>query len=164
MLLRGKQTARKRRPPLGERTWGRNRWAGVDRRPPRARHGPEGAGWWEGELIVGKGGKSAATTLVERTSRYTLILGLPEVKKAAGPAGVLIDHLQGLPNFMRQGLTWDQGTEMAQHASVADTFERSGPRHHRPRQSVMPECREAEVLVSPTRVKHSSIHFKENHS
>ena len=31
---------------------------------------------------------------------------------------MLINHLQGLPNFMRQGLTWDQGTEMARHASV----------------------------------------------
>ncbi|WP_156485618.1 IS30 family transposase, partial [Tsukamurella pseudospumae] len=75
-------------------------------------------GWWEGDLIVGKNGKTAAATLVERTSRYTLILGLPGGKHADGVADVLIDHLAGLPAFMKQGLTWDQGTEMAEHASV----------------------------------------------
>ncbi len=72
----------------------------------------------EGDLIVGKNGASAAATLVERTSRYTLILGLPDGKTASGVADVLIDQVQGLPDFMRQGLTWDQGTEMAEHASV----------------------------------------------
>ncbi|MFT4125040.1 MAG: hypothetical protein QM662_02265 [Gordonia sp. (in: high G+C Gram-positive bacteria)] len=52
-------------------------------------------------------------SLVERTSRYVLILGLPEGTKATSVADVLIDHLHGLPEFMRQGLAWDQGTEMA---------------------------------------------------
>ncbi|WP_156485766.1 IS30 family transposase, partial [Tsukamurella pseudospumae] len=46
------------------------------------------------------------------------ILGLPGGKHADGVADVLIDHLAGLPAFMKQGLTWDQGTEMAEHASV----------------------------------------------
>ena len=89
----------------------------IDDRPEEAndRRIP---GWWEGDLIVGKNGASAAITLVERTTRYTLILGLPEGKKADGVADVLIEHLQGLPDFMRLGLTWDQGTEMAEHASV----------------------------------------------
>jgi len=43
---------------------------------------------------------------------------LPDRKKATGLADVPANHLQGLPTFMRQGLTWDQGTEMAKHASV----------------------------------------------
>ncbi len=60
----------------------------------------------------------AAVTLVERSTRYALILGLPDGKEAAGVADALIDRLHGLPGFMRQGLTWDQGTEMAEHASV----------------------------------------------
>lgn len=76
-------------------------------------------GWWEGDLIVGKHGKTAAATLVERTSRYTLILGLPDGKHADGLADVLIDHLQGLPGFMKQGLTWDEGTEIGEHAAVS---------------------------------------------
>lgn len=118
ILLRSKRTQRKRRRPVGERTWDRIvGMVSIDDRPEHVadRKVP---GWWEGDLIVGKGGKSAAATLVERTTRYTLILGLPEGKKADGLADVLIDHLQGLPEFMRQGLTWDQGTEMARHASV----------------------------------------------
>ena len=118
VLLRSRRTARKRRRPVGERTWDRIvGMVSIDDRPEHVadRKVP---GWWEGDLIVGKGGKSAAATLVERTSRYTLILGLPDGKKATGLADVLIDHLQGLPAFMRKGLTWDQGTEMAKHASV----------------------------------------------
>jgi len=118
ILLRSNRTARKRRRPVGER--GCARIVGmisIDDRPTHVvdRKMP---GWWEGDLIVGRGGKTAAVTLVERTTRYTLILGLPEGKKADGVADVLIDHLQGLPKFMRAGLTWDQGTEMARHASV----------------------------------------------
>ncbi len=91
--------------------------ASVDDRPTEAteRRMP---GWWEGDLIVGEGGKSAAATLVEKTSLFTFILGWPEGKKADGLADVLIDHLEGLPKFMRAGLTWDQGAEMARHASV----------------------------------------------
>ena len=118
ILLRSKRTQRQRRRPVGERTWDRIvGMVSIDDRPEHVadRKVP---GWWEGDLIVGKGGKSAAATLVERTTRYTLILGLPDGKKADGLADVLIDHLQGLPAFMRQGLTWDQGTEMAKHASV----------------------------------------------
>ncbi len=118
ILLRSKRTARKRRRPLGERTGGRIvGMVSIDDRPTEAtqRRMP---GWWEGDLIVGEGGKSAAATLVEKTSLFTLILGLPQGKKADGLADVLIDHLEGLPKFMRAGLTWDQGTEMARHASV----------------------------------------------
>ena len=119
VLLRSKRSSRQRRRPIGERTW--DRIAGmvsIDDRPEHVadRKVP---GWWEGDLIVGKGGKSVAATLVERTSRYTLLLGLPRGKKADGLADVLIDRLQGLPAFMRQGLTWDQGTEMASHVSVS---------------------------------------------
>ncbi|MFZ2241643.1 MAG: hypothetical protein WAV90_19170 [Gordonia amarae] len=46
---------------------------------------------------------------MERTTPYTLILGLLEGKKATGVADVLIDHLHGLPGIMSQGLTWGSG-------------------------------------------------------
>jgi len=65
--------------------------------------------WWGGDLTVGKNGASAAITPVERTTPYTLILGLLEGKKATGVADVLIDHLHGLPGIMSQGLTWGSG-------------------------------------------------------
>ncbi|MFT4127769.1 MAG: IS30 family transposase [Gordonia sp. (in: high G+C Gram-positive bacteria)] len=117
IMLRSKRTRRRPRKTVGERSARIVGMISIDDRPEEAtdRRVP---GWWEGDLIVGKNGGSAAVTLVERTSRYTLILGLPEGKKATGVADVLIDHLHGLPDFMRQGLTWDQGTEMADHASV----------------------------------------------
>lgn len=117
IVLQSRRTRRKPRKTQGERSARIVGMTSIDARPEAAddRRVP---GWWEGDLIVGKNGASAAATLVERTSRYTLILGLPDGKTASGVADVLIDQVQGLPDFMRQGLTWDQGTEMAEHASV----------------------------------------------
>jgi IS30 family transposase len=118
ILLRSKRTQRKRRTPLGERTGGRIiGMVSIDDRPDTAtdRRVP---GSWEGDLIIGKGGKSAAATLVERTSRYVIICGLPEGKKADALADVLIDTVTALPAQVRGSLTWDQGTEMARHAAL----------------------------------------------
>ena len=55
--------------------------------------------------MVGKGGKSAIATLVERHSRFLIMLGLPEGKKADGLADVLIDRVNDLPALMRGSLT-----------------------------------------------------------
>nr|WP_237759808.1 IS30 family transposase [Arthrobacter alpinus] len=85
---------------------------------------PEGAadrrvpGAWEGDLVAGKGGKSAIATLVERHSRFLIMLGLPEGKKADVLADILIIRVNDLPALMRGSLTWDQGTEMARHAHL----------------------------------------------
>lgn len=117
IMLRSKRTQRKPRKRTGERNARIVGMISIDDRPDTAtdRRVP---GWWEGDLIVGAGNRTAAVTLVERSTRYTLILGLAYGKKADGVADALVDRLQGLPTFMRQGLTWDQGTEMADHASV----------------------------------------------
>lgn len=118
ILLRSKQTQRKRRKPLGERTGGRIiGMVSIDDRPEAAsdRRVP---GSWEGDLIIGRAGKSAAATLVERTSRYVMICGLPDGKKADGLADVLIDTVHGMPAQVQGALTWDQGTEMARHAAL----------------------------------------------
>lgn len=118
ILLQSKRTKRKTRKPLGERTGGRIiGMVSIDDRPADAtdRRVP---GAWEGDLIVGKGGKSAVATLVERSSRFVIMLGLPEGKKAHGLADVLIDRVHDLPARMRGSLTWDQGTEMARHAAL----------------------------------------------
>ena len=71
----------------------------------------------EGDLIIGARGKTAAATLVERITRYTVILPLPESKDSAGLADVLIDSENELPAMMRKTLTWDQGSEMARHGA-----------------------------------------------
>ena len=55
--------------------------------------------------MVGKGGKSAIATLVERNSRFLIMLGLPEGKKAAGLADILINRVNDLPALMRGFLT-----------------------------------------------------------
>lgn len=118
ILLQSKRTQRKHRKPLGERTGGRIiGMVSIDDRPESAadRRVP---GAWEGDLIIGKAGKTAAATLVERTSRFVVICGLPEGKKADGLADVLIDTVRGLPAQVRGSLTWDQGTEMARHAAL----------------------------------------------
>lgn len=118
ILLQSKRTRRKPRKQLGERTGGRIvAMVSIDDRPDDAtdRRVP---GSWEGDLIVGKGGKTAAATLVERTSRFTMICGLPAGKSADALADVLIDTVSDMPKHILGALTWDQGTEMARHAAL----------------------------------------------
>lgn len=112
-LLRSTRTGRKRRRPVGERTGGRVvGMVSIEGRPDDATLRVPGP--WEGDLIVGAGGKTVAATLVECHSRYVIILGLPEGKKADPLADIIID----LPGHPRGSLTWAQGTEMARHAAL----------------------------------------------
>jgi len=76
------------------------------------------AGHWEGDLITGASNRSAIGTLVERTSRYVLLVHLPIRHTAhATRDGVL--HVMGeLPAELRRSLTWDQGKEMAGHLEI----------------------------------------------
>jgi IS30 family transposase len=91
-------------------------------------------GHWEGDLILGLG-SSAIGTLVERTTRFTLLLHLPRMKghradarAKNGPAlaghgaeavrDAITRAITTLPEQLRRSLTWDQGTEMAQHAQL----------------------------------------------
>jgi transposase, IS30 family len=72
-------------------------------------------GHWEGDLILGKEGQSAIGTLVERKSRYVLLLHLPEGRTAEHVRQALTRKVQQLPAHLRRSLTWDQGKEMAEH-------------------------------------------------
>jgi len=86
----------------------------ISQRPPEAadRAIP---GHWEGDLIVGKGGRSAIGTLVERLSRYVMLVHLPNGRDAEAVRLALSEQVQRLPAELRQTLTWDQGKEMAEH-------------------------------------------------
>jgi IS30 family transposase len=72
-------------------------------------------GHWEGDLIIGQGGRSAIATLVERHSRYLMLAALPGGRDAVTVRDRLVEILGGLPRELARSLTWDQGSEMARH-------------------------------------------------
>jgi IS30 family transposase len=73
-------------------------------------------GHWEGDLIIGTDLRSAVGTLVERTTRYVMLLHLPDGRDALGVERALREAITTLPEQLRRSLTWDQGKEMAHHA------------------------------------------------
>lgn len=82
---------------------------------------PDGAadrgvpGHWEGDLVVGPG-NSGIVTLIERRSRLVLIGRLPGCRDSETVTGVLQHMIEGLPEAVFETITWDQGSEMAEHA------------------------------------------------
>jgi transposase, IS30 family len=76
-------------------------------------------GHWEGDLLIGAAGKSAIGTLVERTTRFTMLVPLPAGHDAVAVADALTPVIGGLPDAVRRSLTWDQGWEMRAHARIA---------------------------------------------
>jgi IS30 family transposase len=73
-------------------------------------------GHWEGDLIVGSANRSAVGTLVERTTRYVLLLHLADGKEADKLNDAMARAMAGLPDELRGTITWDQGKEMSSHA------------------------------------------------
>src|SRR5690242_9947242 len=73
-------------------------------------------GHWEGDLIIGKDCKSAVGTLVERTTRYVLLLHLPGGRDAHLVEQAMREAIGTLPAELARTITWDQGIEMAYHA------------------------------------------------
>jgi IS30 family transposase len=67
---------------------------------------------------MGAGNRSAIGTLVERTTRYCLLLHLPGRHDPAAVAAAMTETMATLPAHLRRSLTWDQGKEMAAHAQI----------------------------------------------
>jgi IS30 family transposase len=72
-------------------------------------------GHWEGDLIIGGDGRSALMVLVERSTRFTMLAPLPKTHDAESTRRALVRTIRRLPESLQRSLTWDQGTEMAQH-------------------------------------------------
>jgi len=76
-------------------------------------------GHWEGDLILGAGNRSAIGTLVERSTRFVMLLHLPGGYGPGQVAAAMTAAMGGLPDAIRRSLTWDQGKEMTLHAQIA---------------------------------------------
>jgi IS30 family transposase len=116
-LARCLRTGRARRRPRGrsENTGQIKAMVMISERPAEAddRAVP---GHWEGDLIIGKDCKSAIGTLVERTTRYVMLLHLPAGRDAHLVEQAMKQAITALPADLARTITWDQGKEMAYHA------------------------------------------------
>lgn len=75
-------------------------------------------GHWEGDLLLGKNSTSAIGTLVERTTRFTMLLHLPAGHRAEEVRDAIATTIVALPAQLRRSLTWDQGYEMLEHVQL----------------------------------------------
>ena len=75
-------------------------------------------GHWEGDLIMGAGNTSAIGTLVERSTRFTILLHLPVDHSAESVAKAMIEAMSELPEHLRRSITWDRGSEMARWRDI----------------------------------------------
>jgi len=90
----------------------------IGQRPPEV-EGRLVPGHHEGDLIMGStASNSAAGTIVERTTGYLTLLPLHAGHDAATVADAIIEHMTALPPWFTRTLTWDRGTELAQHKRV----------------------------------------------
>jgi transposase, IS30 family len=116
-LARCLRTGRAKRRPRdrGEHTGRIKGMVMISQRPAEAadRAVP---GHWEGDLLIGTDCKSAVGTLVERTTRYVMLLHLPAGRDAHLVEQAMRQAIGGLPGELARTITWDQGKEMAYHA------------------------------------------------
>lgn len=120
-LRTGRRCRKPHRRPDARRAGSLTEMTMIDQRPAEATDRSE-PGHWEGDLITGEQNRSAIGTLVDRHSRFTMLLHLPGRHTADAVRDALIAALAGLPPELRRSLTWDQGKELAMHAQIADAL------------------------------------------
>jgi IS30 family transposase len=113
-LRSGRRMRRPRRVRPGEQGRGQIRDKVMISERPAEVEDRAVPGHWEGDLLMGKRPTGIAT-LVERTSRYTQLVALPDGYRAEPVRVALERSIATLPAQLRQSLTWDQGREMAEH-------------------------------------------------
>jgi len=75
-------------------------------------------GHWEGDLILGPSNRSAIGTLVERSTRFVILLHLPGRHDAPSVAEAMIREMSKLPQHLRRSITWDRGSELADYVDI----------------------------------------------
>lgn len=80
-------------------------------------------GHWEGDLIIGRDGGSAIGTLVERSTRFVVLLHLPERHGAGEVRDAMLAAAGRIPAHLLRSLTWDQGIEMARHREISTALD-----------------------------------------
>ncbi|MET7931679.1 IS30 family transposase [Streptomyces sp. NPDC058293] len=142
-----------RRPKVARRPTGRGVIRGmvsISARPAEVED-RKIPGHWEGELVMGTR-PSAVATLVERTSRYTAIVALPDGIKAEQVAPHLTRNLLGTPPQLRRTLTWDRGREMAEHRAItAKPVAARHQREHQPAAAAVPPQGRGPPRIQPGR-------------
>jgi IS30 family transposase len=119
LLTRPARRRRRRRRLLGLQRRGRlTAMRMISERPGEAEDRRQ-AGHWEGDLTVGPGNRSAIGTLVERSTRFVILLAFPDgLPTTAAVRTAVCAALGRLPAGLRRTLTWDQGKELAHHQQV----------------------------------------------
>jgi IS30 family transposase len=120
--LRTGRALRKPQRRSGERRGRIPDMVNISERPPEV-HDRAVPGHWEGDLIIGAGQQSAIGTLVERSTRFTLLLHLPDTHGATAVQEAIVAKMAALPAILRKTLTWDQGIEMRNHVAIAEAAE-----------------------------------------
>jgi IS30 family transposase len=118
-FLRTKRAVRRPQHQPGARRGRIPDMVNISERPPEVadRAVP---GHWEGDLILGSTqSASAIGTLVERSTRFVMLLHLPDDHGALAVQNAIVDKMTQLPAQLRRSLTWDQGKEMANHIAIA---------------------------------------------
>src|SRR5262249_6311560 len=122
-LTRQLRTGRTVRKPRRQADQRRERFAGMVMISDRPAEVEDRAvpGHWEGDLILGSTESgSAVGTLVERMTRFVMLLHLPGGHTADIVQEAMVTKMATLPGQLRRYLTWDQGSEMANHVAIAE--------------------------------------------
>jgi IS30 family transposase len=118
-FLRSKRKLRKDRSHVHSRRGGIPDATPISERPKEV-ESREVPGHWEGDLIIGKNHKSALGTLVERTTRYLILVPIPGKKDAKSVREAFSQVLQEIDPSVRLTMTYDRGLEMAEHKILTE--------------------------------------------